>query len=243
MSRFVLVHGAWHGSWFWRGVVEDLTARGHDVLAVDLPGRGGTPARRGLFGGWRTTITDSVETVLGALGPDREPVVLVGHSFGGLTITQVGEVAPDRIKSLVYMAALLPRNGDRATGLNRLMPENPVNKICKLKPWSGTLTLPLDKCDPVFYTDCGPTDIADAHRRISRELVGPSFSRIRTTAARWGSLDKLYVHCTKDQAIPPATQLAMCERTGVTRISTLETGHSPNYSMRKELVELLAAEG
>jgi pimeloyl-ACP methyl ester carboxylesterase len=114
MTHFVLVHGAWHGSWCWDRVAAGLFARGHRVTAVDLPGRGGTPVRGGPFWGWRTGVPDSVAVVLRAIRAQKEPIVLVGHSLGGVSITQAGEDAAERIKSLVDLTAMLPAHGQNA---------------------------------------------------------------------------------------------------------------------------------
>lgn len=242
MTKFILVHGAWHDSRFWSGVAEDLRARDHEVVAVDLPGRGNTPARPGLLRGWRTGLKDSVATVLKAMGPGAEQVVLAGHSMGGLTITQVGEDAAERIKSLVYVAAMLPMNGEGAMQLRRLMMDSPVNRISRLNMLTGALTLKQEESIAVFYNECSQIDIDYSHECTTQELIGPSLAKVRTTPERWGKLNKLYIQCSKDKAIPPATQQAMCERAGVNRISVLNADHSPNFSMRSELVELLAAE-
>jgi pimeloyl-ACP methyl ester carboxylesterase len=243
MTHFVLVHGAWHGSWCWDRVAAGLFARGHGVTAVDLPGRGGTPVRGGPFWGWRTGVPDSVAVVLRAIRAQKEPVVLVGHSLGGVSITQAGEDAAERIKSLVYLTAMLPANGQNVPALNKLMPRQDMRGKVKLRPLSGTLLLNFDNAAPSIYTDCTPEDIAAAGRQVVPELIGPSLSKVRTTPEKWGQLRKLYIQCLRDEVIPISAQRAMCENTGVSQIETLDTGHFPPYSMTERVVELLAAEG
>jgi len=98
-TRIVLVHGAWHTASSWAPVTAELTARGHDVRAVDLPAD-----RPG------TGIRENVDAVLAAAGTDR--VVLVGHSLGGLTVPVAAqELGPDRVAALVLVAALVPQPG------------------------------------------------------------------------------------------------------------------------------------
>ena len=94
MATFVLIHGAWHGGWCWRKVVPHLEAAGHTVIAPDLPSHGDDPTPAA-----EVTLDDYVRRVCEILDAQDEPVVLVGHSMGGL---------------LVYL--YLGRNGDAPVG-------------------------------------------------------------------------------------------------------------------------------
>lgn len=84
MSTFVLVHGAWHGGWCWEKVVPLLKKEGHEVVVVDLPGHGDNhvPVPE-------VTLAAYGDHVAGVLDEQAEPVVLVGHSMGGLAISEV----------------------------------------------------------------------------------------------------------------------------------------------------------
>ena len=110
MSRFVLVHGAWHGAWCWYKLLPRLERAGHRVTALDLPahGKDRTPIAE-------VTLERYADAVCNALGLDAEPAILVGHSMGGIAITQAAERHPERIKSLVYLTAFLLRDGDTLT--------------------------------------------------------------------------------------------------------------------------------
>lgn len=99
-TRIVLVHGAWHAGASWAPLTAELTARGHDVRAVDLP------ADRPGAG-----IREYVDAVLSAAG-DGHRMVLVGHSLGGLTVPVAAQqLGPDRVAALVLVAALVPQPG------------------------------------------------------------------------------------------------------------------------------------
>ncbi|MBW0119635.1 alpha/beta fold hydrolase, partial [Pseudonocardia abyssalis] len=98
--RTVLVHGAWHDGSCWAPVVAELSARGHDAVAVDLPGD-----RPG------ATTADHLDAVLDAAGVDGR-VVLVGHSLGGLVVPVAAQrLGPERVAALVLVAALVPLPG------------------------------------------------------------------------------------------------------------------------------------
>ncbi len=107
MATFVLIHGAWHGGWCWERVVPLLEQRGHTVRAPDLPGMGRdrTPLGDITLDVWARFVSELVRAEL-------EPVILVGHSRGGIVLSQSAEQIPDRIRTLVYLAAFLVANGD-----------------------------------------------------------------------------------------------------------------------------------
>ncbi|GIT02304.1 MAG: hypothetical protein CM1200mP27_09290 [Chloroflexota bacterium] len=108
MTTFVLVHGASHGSWCWDKVVPLLAAQGHEAIAVDLPGN--TYGEFDIPVG-EVTLQSYVNHVCKVLDGLDEPAVLVGHSLGGLTITQSAEWRPDKVSTLVYLTALLLEDG------------------------------------------------------------------------------------------------------------------------------------
>ena len=103
MAIFVLVHGSFHASWCWREVAPRLEARGHRVLALDLPGHGTdpTPLERVCF----QDYVDAIRRVVGRLD---ERSILVGHSMG-TPIAGAAEADPDALAALVFVAGLLPR--------------------------------------------------------------------------------------------------------------------------------------
>ena len=108
MTTFVLVHGAWGGSWSWRDFANLLRANGHEVYTPSLTGLG---ERIHLAGPQvnLTTHTLDVENVFRFEG--LTDVTLVGHSYGGMVITGVADRIPDRITNLVYLDAFLPTDG------------------------------------------------------------------------------------------------------------------------------------
>ncbi|MEM7701224.1 MAG: alpha/beta fold hydrolase [Pseudomonadota bacterium] len=109
--HFVLVHGTWHGGWCWQEVAALLRAQGHEVTTPTLTGCG---KRRHLIGpdvGLDTHVTDILNAIEFS---GAQEIVLVGHSFSGITITGVADMLRDRIKHLVYFDALIPTADRRA---------------------------------------------------------------------------------------------------------------------------------
>ena len=107
MSTYILIHGSWHGAWCWYKVVPLLEKAGHKALAIDLPGHGRdwTPAPD-------ISLQSYVDCVCKVIDSQPEPVVLVGHSRGGIVLSQVAEVRPEKIEMLVYLSAFLIPNGE-----------------------------------------------------------------------------------------------------------------------------------
>lgn len=107
-----LVHGAFENAGIWQGVEAGLKADGYQVIVPTLPGRVGNPATPD-----KVSLNLYRDTVLAAIGSTKAPVVLVGHSFGGIVISDVAEAKPAKIRSLVYLAAYLPKDGDSLLSL------------------------------------------------------------------------------------------------------------------------------
>src|SRR5207244_11006509 len=105
---FVLVHGAWGGSWMWQRVAHILRAAGHDVFTPSLTGLG----ERAHLASPAVDLSMHIADVLGTLACERlSEVVLVGHSYGGMVVTGVADRAAERVRTLVYLDAFVPQPG------------------------------------------------------------------------------------------------------------------------------------
>jgi pimeloyl-ACP methyl ester carboxylesterase len=128
MSTYLLVHGAWHTATHWNKVAEHLTAMGHRVHALDLPGSGleagypqsylsndfeafacePSPIGTTTLDDYANAVVEAVRELAGHHHLPRGKVTLVGHSFGGLAITKAAETVPELIERLVYLTAYVP---------------------------------------------------------------------------------------------------------------------------------------
>lgn len=111
---FVLVHGAFHGGWCYREVADILRGRGHRVLTPTLTGMGERRHLRTTSASLSTHIQDILEVLH---FEEAEQVVLVGHSYGGMVVTGVADRRPDLIRSLVYLDAFVPADGQALVDL------------------------------------------------------------------------------------------------------------------------------
>jgi pimeloyl-ACP methyl ester carboxylesterase len=113
-STFVIVHGAWGGGWAFRRVETLLRARGHTVYRPSLTGLG----ERVHLATPDVSLSTHIDDIVNVLVfEDLHEVTLVGHSYGGMVITGVADRVPERIRSLIYIDALVPNDGDSAAGL------------------------------------------------------------------------------------------------------------------------------
>jgi pimeloyl-ACP methyl ester carboxylesterase len=108
-KTFILCHGAWHGGWCWQAVAPALRALGAEVHTPTMTGMGERAHLRAACTGLKTYI-DDVATLI--THHDLSDIILVGHSFAGMCITAIADLYPDRIAHLVYLDAVLPRDGE-----------------------------------------------------------------------------------------------------------------------------------
>src|SRR5262249_24108169 len=135
-KTFVLVHGSWQGAWSWDGVRDRLRAHGHRVITPALPGRGDLGEDRSWIG-----HDDNVAAVLAALDADGTgPVILAGHSLGGVTISQVADQRPGQIARLVYCDAFALEDGESAADV---LPEQMRAGISELAATRTDQAIPM----------------------------------------------------------------------------------------------------
>jgi len=231
LSTFVLVHGAWHGGWCWEKVVPALEKQGHRACAPDLPAHGddrSPPAS--------VTLDRYAARVCDVIGEATEPVVLVGHSMGGAVISRAAELAPERIRKLVYLAALVPRDGEPIAALP-VAPEL-LAAMCPSEDGTTT-TLPEAQLRELFYADCSDGDIERAARRLCGQPVAVLLETVELSDARFGAVPRVYIECLRDRAIPIEEQRRMNGARRFQTVHRLEASHSPFFSMPDSLSELL----
>ena len=235
MAIFMLVHGAGTGGWIWEKVVPLLAAHGHRVCAPDLPGLGNdaTPPAN-------VTLADNVEKLSRLLDKMEEPVVLVGHSLGGITISQLAEARRRKIKALVYLCALLPTSGKCGRDMTSLEPDTMFRLARQVSPDGLTYTFARDKLPALFYHDVSPEDRYRAMQRLRPQPIAISTTPVTLTEERFGSVPRWYIECTLDSAVRIKLQRQMVKMTPC-KVISMECGHSPFFSNPDELAEHLEA--
>jgi pimeloyl-ACP methyl ester carboxylesterase len=234
MSTFILIHGAWHGSWCWRKVVPLLESRGHAVVAPLLPGHGddGTPAPD-------VTLETYAAHVCDVLATQSEPVVLVGHSMGGGVITQAAEWCPSRIRVLVYVAAYMPGDGSSIADQALEDEESLVNKYIQADHANGHALLDTGIVRECFYHDCSDEDVRFAKANLCPNPLAPLTSPLALSPERSGGVPRVYVECLQDRTITLDLQRRVQSLGRFEATYSLDTSHSPFFSAPESLVECL----
>jgi pimeloyl-ACP methyl ester carboxylesterase len=234
MSTFILVHGAWHGGWVWDRVAQQLRRSGHNVLAPDLPAHGSDRSPVG-----QVTLPRYVDKIVKLVDACAQPVVLAGHSMGGIVISQAAEQRPDRIRVLVYICAFMLRNGQTLLDVAHADEDALVmpNVIPSLD--GSSINLQPEILREMFYGTCSDDDYEFAKSRLVPQPAAPLGTPLQLSEQNFGRVPRLYIECLKDRAITLACQQEMQARAGRDHVETLDCDHSPFFSATDELVKLL----
>jgi pimeloyl-ACP methyl ester carboxylesterase len=232
----VLVHGGSHTGECWRPTVEELHLNdaGLPVLAVDLPGHGGTP------GDLRTlTIAQCVDSVVAqidAAGIDE--VVLVGHSMAGITIPGVAtKLGPDRLRRLVFLSTCVPPNGKTILDTTA----QPIRSVVTFLARNDKPAKPMPRPMASFFFCNGMTR---AQKAFSLSGLVPESSAVsKETVHREplpAGVPTTWIISTKDHSLPPKQQRRFIENLGgVDEVLEIEACHNAMIAAPEKLARIL----
>ena len=232
-EAFVLVHAGWLGGWSWETVARLLREAGHEVLAPDLPGHG-----ENMKSPRDITLDTYVETVTQTIDQTTGSVTLVGHSFGGVTVSQAAEHRADRIARLIYVSAFLLPNGVSIQQACQNVQESDVLNNLVLSEDKTTVTIKEDALHHAVAHDVPLEGFRAALPNMVAEPTGPLGSPLAISPERWGSIPRYYVECTEDRAVPIAVQHSMHQTLGVEKVYALKSSHSPMFSCPEQLANI-----
>ncbi len=235
MATFVLIHGAWHGGWCWERVQPLLEARGHTVVAPDLPGLGAdkTPVDTVTMDTWVDFVTSLIDDQNG-------PVVLVGHSRGGVVISEAAERIPEKIGKLIYLTAfMLPDGMSMQQVIDRNDQPNAAADMIEASPDFLTLSIKSDKVQENFYNLTAEEWVKKAEEQLRPEPVMSFLSQVAVSDDRFGRVPRAYIECTEDHVIPIEVQRSFRVSLTCDDVITLNSDHSPFFSMPEELASAL----
>ena len=235
LTTFVLIHGGWHASWCWIRVADALEKKGCRVIAPDLPGHG-TEA---------TPLSDRpyemyVPSVCGVLDnlPDR--AILVGHSSGGMIITEAFRRKSARIQSLVYLSAFLLPPGKTPRDVMSMDTESMLPGCLEIDAGKGVSRIRPECARPVFYGDCSEADSLWAIGQLQPEPLIPPAAPISESAYQPLTRPcRFYIECLQDRALGLRMQRWMYTESLCDAVYSLPTSHSPFLSAPTTLAECL----
>lgn len=223
VKNVVLVHGGFVDGSGWEGVYKILTKKGYNVTVVQNP---------------TISLADDVAVTKRAIDAQDGPVILVGHSYGGVVISSAGD--DPKVVGLVYICAFAADTGDSVLSLIKTAPADaPAPPI--LPPQDGFLFLDRQKFAASFAADVKP-EIADFMAK-SQVPWGFAAANAGATAAAWKTKPSWYLLTTEDHMIAPELQRFMSKRAGSTVVEV--GGSHAVYVSRPDavasLIELAAA--
>jgi pimeloyl-ACP methyl ester carboxylesterase len=216
-STVVLVHAAWADGYCWSNIILPLERHGLQVICAPIP---------------LTSLTNDATALSWALERTTSPVILVGHAYSGAVIAAVGG---DRVKSLVYITALAPDQGETVAKVFYLNPSNP--EAPKMAPDShGLIWMPEDGFRRAVAHKASPdqTSIAAAVQRpLSIQCIQES-----APVPLWKSKPSWFLIAEEDRMINPKTQHFMADRMGAT-VRSHPVDHTPMYSEPQVVVDII----
>jgi len=238
MNTIVLVHGAWMSAASWKNIVPPLEAAGHEVITVELPGHGNDHTAYD-----KITLQSYVDAVKKAIG-NKQQVTLVGHSMGGIVITQTAEQIPSQIKELVYIGAFLPRNGESLYSLSATDKDALLGKYMYQDDPKNNSPLLIKKegVKTVFAEDAPEKNVDQLVKDLRGDALAPFVTPVNITNENAGSVRKVYVFTTNDKAVSFANQQLMVANTPVSKTYALPSSHVPFFSMPEVVTGIILHE-
>ena len=216
-ASVVLVHGAWADGSSWARVIELLQLKGLKVLAAPIP---------------LTSLSDDAAALERALERTEGPVVLVAHAYARAVIAASTN---DRVRSLVFIAALAPDEGETVADV--FYREPPHVKAPKLAPDAhGFIWMPADAFGAAFSHNASPEQaaiFAATQRPIALKCI-----QEKSRKPAWKTKPSWYLLAQEDRMIAPATQLFMAQRMGA-RVRSEKVDHMPLVTAPEPVAEVI----
>jgi len=209
IKNIVLVHGAFADGSCWTKVVTRLQAKGYNVLAVQNP---------------LTSLADDVAAAKRAIARMDGPVLLVAHSYGGMVISEAGK--DPKVAGLVYVAALVPEDGQSGNDVNAMMPTTGVEREFQVSP-EGFASLSMKAVNENFAPD-----VTAEERKLIYATQIPLHAGavdVKVYSPAWQTKRTWYIVATQDAVINPDLERYKAKLIKATTIE-LKSSHVPMIS-------------
>lgn len=239
MSTYVLVHGAWHTGAELEPVAAPIRAAGHQVYLPTIKGN-----RQGDL---KTTgLKEAIQSIADYLVENNlKDIILLGHSYGGMVITGVADLAPERIRRLVYWNAFVPNNGEC---LNDMVPPHYIGLFDAIaaERGDGSVVLPFPVWREAFINDADLETAQRAYDVLNPHPLATFTDKIalKVNPAEM-PLAKSYINCTEDTAMPHsyAWHPRLSEKLGLFRLVQVPGSHELCFSDPARLAKAIMEAG
>jgi pimeloyl-ACP methyl ester carboxylesterase len=230
VASIVLVHGGRHGGWCWQKVAPLLRTAGHDVWTPTLTGSG----ERHHLADPEVGVETHAADLLGVLEyEDLTEVVLVAHSYGGMPATVTADRAPERIGQLVYLDAVVPRDGDSV--MSELSEETATALRSAAEAGGGWLVATQTPAEAYGIED--PGDIEWVGSKLTAQPLATYTEAARLTGAV-DALPRTYIECLRTGRLLPPVYAERARAAGWD-VRELDTGHDAMVTLPTEVAEMI----
>lgn len=218
VKNIVLVHGAFADGSSWAKIIPLLQAKGYNVIAVQNP---------------LTSFADDVAATKRAIAQMNGPVLLVGHSYGGMVISEAGK--DSSVAGLLYVAALVPEDGQNVNDVNAAMAPTSVGPEFRLSP-EGFLSLTLKGINENFAQDVSPAERKVIH--ATQVTWAASATEVKVYDPAWKIRRSWYIVAAKDGMINPDLERYKAKLIKATTLE-LDASHVPMVSQPKKVADFI----
>ncbi len=231
MKTYLLIHGAMRGAWLWDRLVPLLERGGAKAIAYDLPGHGKRAEER-----TGVNMSAYINDVLSYMKKNNlTDLILVGHSMSGIVISCVAEEVPERIRHLVYLAAVVPKDGDAL--IDNLTAER-QEAMRKLEGKANEIWGPIDALRPNYFTDLEGEEKDRYIKQLTPQPLAVFFEKVPLRKFSSLKIPRTYIMGLRDKALPPGLTRVFAERLGVKPVE-IDAGHDMMVSRPEEVAEVL----
>jgi pimeloyl-ACP methyl ester carboxylesterase len=228
MHTFVLIHGGWHGAWCWSRVTRLLRKAGHDVFTPTLTGLADRSHLLTDSVGLKTHVDDVVNVLQ---WEDLSDVVLVGHSYGGIVISEVAERATAALRTIVFLDAFLPENGQ---SLAEIASPRVREQITRALAAGETKLAPY----PATVFNVNEADRAWVDAKCTAHPLQTFIDKVSLSGARERITRKAYIRASDYESATYDEALARTRAAGW-RTYEVPCGHDVMIDMPERLAQIL----
>jgi pimeloyl-ACP methyl ester carboxylesterase len=214
----VLVHGAFADGSCWSKVIPSLQTKGYNVIAVQNP---------------LTSLADDVAAARRAIAQADGPVLLVAHSYGGMVITEAGN--DPTVAGLLYVAALVPEEGQNANDVNAMLPTTGIEKEFLISS-DGFVSLSLKTVEERFVPDASPEE-----RKLiyaTQVPLAASAGEEKVQSPAWKIKPSWFIVAAQDKVISPDLERFKAKLINATTLE-LKSGHVPMISQPGKVTDFI----